>query len=194
MAENKKSFLLYCDIIHTIQQLTDEQAGNLFKHILQYVNDQNPSTDNVITNIAFEPIKQQLKRDLMKYDSIRKRNSENAKMRWDATACDRIPNHTKNADNDNDNDNDIKKKREKAIPMGDVPSHLVKPLELWLNYKKEKRQKYTKIGLQQLIDKMKKYTNESQAMQDITHSIANNWSGIYASSEKEQMKPMYKKL
>jgi hypothetical protein len=41
---------------------------------------------------------------------------------------------------------------------------------------------------------MKKYTNESQAMQDITHSIANNWSGIYASSEKEQMKPMYKKL
>jgi hypothetical protein len=130
----------------------------------------------------------------MKYDSIRKRNSENAKMRWDATACDRIPNHTKNADNDNDNDNDIKKKREKAIPMGDVPSHLVKPLELWLNYKKEKRQKYTKIGLQQLIDKMKKYTNEKQAMQDITHSIANNWSGIYASSEKEQTQPMYKKL
>ena len=179
MAENKKSFLLYCDIIHTIQQLSDEQAGNLFKHILQYVNDQNPSTDNVITNIAFEPIKQQLKRDLMKYDSIRKRNSENAKMRWDATACDRIPNHTKNADNDNDNYNDIKKKREKAIPMGDVPSHLVKPLELWLNYKKEKRQKYT---------------NEKQAMQDITHSIANNWSGIYASSEKEQTQPMYKKL
>jgi hypothetical protein len=95
MAENKKSFLLYCDIIHTIQQLSDEQAGNLFKHILQYVNDQNPSTDNVITNIAFEPIKQQLKRDLMKYDSIRKRNSENAKMRWDATACDRIPNQKK---------------------------------------------------------------------------------------------------
>ena len=61
MAENKKSFLLYCDIIHTIQQLSDEQAGNLFKHILQYVNDENPSTDNVITNIAFEPIKQQLK-------------------------------------------------------------------------------------------------------------------------------------
>ena len=45
MAENKKSFLLYCDIIHTIQQLSDEQAGNLFKHILQYVNDENPSTD-----------------------------------------------------------------------------------------------------------------------------------------------------
>ena len=194
MAKDKKSFVLYCDIIHTIEQLTDEQAGHLFKHVLYYVNDLNPDTDNVITKIAFEPIKQQLKRDLVRYEKIRERNSLSARMRWDANACERIPNHTKNADNDNDNDNDIKKKREKAIPMGDVPSHLVKPLELWLNYKKEKRQKYTKIGLQQLIDKMKKYTNESQAMQDITHSIANNWSGIYASSEKEQMKPMYKKL
>lgn len=105
MATDKKSFLLYCDIIHTIDQLTDEQAGHLFKHILQYVNDKDPETDNVITKIAFEPIKQQLKRDLMKYEDIRKRNSDNARKRWDATAYDRIPNDTKNADNDNDNDN-----------------------------------------------------------------------------------------
>lgn len=105
MAKDKKSFLLYCDIIHTIDQLTDEQAGHLFKHILQYVNDKDPETDNVITKIAFEPIKQQLKRDLMKYEEIRKRNSNNARKRWDATAYDCIPNDTKNADNVNDNDN-----------------------------------------------------------------------------------------
>jgi hypothetical protein len=39
MAKDKKSFVLYCDIIHTIEQLTDEQAGHLFKHVLYYVND-----------------------------------------------------------------------------------------------------------------------------------------------------------
>ena len=66
MAENKKSFVLYCDLIHTIEQLTNEQAGDLFKHILRYVNDQNPEAKSVITKIAFEPIKQQLKRDLQK--------------------------------------------------------------------------------------------------------------------------------
>lgn len=98
MAENKKSFLLYCDLIHTVEQLTNEQAGDLFKHILRYVNDQDPQTDNVITRIAFEPIKQSLKRDLQKYEDIRKRNQDNARKRWDATASDRIPNHTKNAD------------------------------------------------------------------------------------------------
>jgi hypothetical protein len=106
MAKDKKSFVLYCDIIHTIEQLTDEQAGHLFKHVLQYVNDQNPQTDNVITKIAFEPIKQQLKRDLNKYEQIRERNKLSARMRWDASACERIQNDAKNADNDNDNDND----------------------------------------------------------------------------------------
>ena len=100
MATDKKSFLIYCDIIHTVEQLTDEQAGDLFKHILRYVNDLNPQSDSVITKIAFEPIRQALKRDLDKYESIRKRNSDNARMRWDATASNGIPNDTKNADSD----------------------------------------------------------------------------------------------
>lgn len=107
MAKDKKSFLLYCDIIHTVEQLTDEQAGSLFKHILQYVNDKKPCSESIITKIAFEPIKQSLKRDLDRYDSICKRNSDNAKKRWDATASDRIPNDTKNADSDSDSDSDI---------------------------------------------------------------------------------------
>jgi len=69
MAQNKKSFILYTDLIHTVDQLNEEQAGKLFKHILAYVNDLNPKTDDVITKIAFEPIKQQLKRDLQKWDT-----------------------------------------------------------------------------------------------------------------------------
>ncbi len=115
MAQDKKSFLLYCDLIHVVEQLTDEQAGNLLKHILQYVNDKNPVTDNVITKIAFEPIKQQLKRDLVKYEDIRKRNSDNAKKRWDATAYERIRTHTKNADSVNDTDNDKDKDINKKV-------------------------------------------------------------------------------
>ena len=115
MATDKKSFLIYCDIIHTVEQLTDEQAGDLFKHLLRYVNDLNPQSDSVITKIAFEPIKQALKRDLDKYESIRKRNSDNARMRWDAIASSGIPNDTKNADSDividSDSDIDIKKQR-----------------------------------------------------------------------------------
>lgn len=77
MAENKKSFLLYCDIIFTVKKLTDEQAGKLFKHILSYVNDENPEMEDTVLDLVFEPIKQSLKRDLMRYENICKRNQIN---------------------------------------------------------------------------------------------------------------------
>tara|TARA_Y100000015_G_C2370748_1_gene79900 strand:+ start:236 stop:805 length:570 start_codon:yes stop_codon:yes gene_type:complete len=79
MADNKKSFLLYCDLIHTVQKLSDEQAGKLFKHVLEYVNDLNPTTEDLLTEVCFEPIKQNLKRDLRKYEEIRKKKSEAGK-------------------------------------------------------------------------------------------------------------------
>ena len=80
MAENKKSFLLYIDIIHTVKKLTDEQAGILFKHILSYVNDENPELKDLLLEIAFEPIKQSLKRDLKKYEGIVKERSITGKL------------------------------------------------------------------------------------------------------------------
>ena len=92
MATNKRSFLLYCDIIHTIEKLTDEQAGKLLKHILRYVNDQDPTAEDVLTEIAFEPIKQSLKRDLIKYEEIKGKRSEagktGANKRWQNIAND----------------------------------------------------------------------------------------------------------
>jgi uncharacterized phage protein (TIGR02220 family) len=73
MAESKKSFLLYCDLIHTVEHLPNDKAGELFKHILEYVNDRDPKTDCPIIKIGFEPIRQQLKRDLSKWDDIKEK-------------------------------------------------------------------------------------------------------------------------
>lgn len=79
MAKDKKSFLLYTDVCHTVKHLSNEQAGELFKHLLAYVNDENPDTDNALVKIAFEPIKQSLKRDLAKYEKIRESRSKAGK-------------------------------------------------------------------------------------------------------------------
>lgn len=68
MAENKKSIIIYCDLIHTINELSDEEAGKVFKHLLSYVNDLNPEPPDRLTQIVFEPIKQQLKRDLKTWE------------------------------------------------------------------------------------------------------------------------------
>lgn len=71
MAENKKGFILYADLLNTVSKLPDVKAGKLFKIILEYVNDLHPKVDDLdlVLQIAFEPVKAQLKRDLRKYES-----------------------------------------------------------------------------------------------------------------------------
>ena len=68
MAEGKKSFIFYCDWKATFDELTDEQAGKLIKHLLSYVNDENPETSDPVTKIAFANMKTTLKRYLKKYE------------------------------------------------------------------------------------------------------------------------------
>lgn len=67
----KKSFILYADLISVVEKLPDQKAGVLFKIILDYVNDKNPKVKDLLLQIAFEPIKLQLKRDLMNWNEIR---------------------------------------------------------------------------------------------------------------------------
>jgi hypothetical protein len=117
MAENKKSFLLYCDLIHVVKKLSDEQAGKLLKHILSYVNDENPEMSDILLDLVFEPIKQNLKRDLQKWENICERNRVNGekggrpkkepKKPSGLNGNPKNPSEPKKADNDNDIDNDI---------------------------------------------------------------------------------------
>lgn len=94
MAENKKSFILYADLIHTVSKLPNEKAGELFKHILDYVNDKNPHTDDLIIQISFEPIKQQLKRDLQKWEGELSKKSEGGALgnlkRWNVDLYNKV--------------------------------------------------------------------------------------------------------
>lgn len=68
MADGKKSFILYCDQRGLFDKLSDEQAGRLIKHIFWYVSDENPVSD-FVTELAFESIKTQLKRDLKSWEA-----------------------------------------------------------------------------------------------------------------------------
>jgi uncharacterized phage protein (TIGR02220 family) len=111
MAKDKKSFILYVDQKDLWNKLPDEIAGKLIKHIYSYVSDENPSSDDLIVEIAFEPIKQQLKRDLKLFEEKRVKRSEagiaGANKRWQEIANDskRISSIAKIADNVNVNDN-----------------------------------------------------------------------------------------
>jgi len=112
MAENKKSFILYCDQKGLWDKLDNAQAGKLIKHIIAYVNDENPMVPDFITELAFEPIKQQLKRDLKQWSETRQSRSiagkAGAEARWQKVADDgkRISDMAKMAVNVNVNVND----------------------------------------------------------------------------------------
>jgi hypothetical protein len=86
MAENKKSFVVYSDWNGTFKALPDEVAGKLIKHILSYVNDENPTTDDYIINALFEQIKATLKRDLKKWEKAIEQRSKAGKASAEARA------------------------------------------------------------------------------------------------------------
>ena len=118
MAKDKTSFILYADQRSYFDKLTDDEAGRLIKHIFSYVNDENPNPVDRITDLSFEPIKLQLKRDLIKYESIVNRNKSNGSLGGrpktqeepkKPTGLSGNPNKPKKADTDTDtvNDTDI---------------------------------------------------------------------------------------
>ncbi|MFT4804551.1 MAG: hypothetical protein ACI9YE_001755 [Psychroserpens sp.] len=77
---DKKSFILYLDQKELFDSLPDEIAGKLIKHIFSYVNCEEPTSDDLIINVAFASIKQSLKRDLKKWESSISQRSEAGKI------------------------------------------------------------------------------------------------------------------
>jgi hypothetical protein len=80
MAENKKSFIAYSDWVNIFDQLTDEEAGKLVKHLFSYVNDRSPSLSDRMLKIVFEPIRLQLKRDLTVWQIELDKKSDGGKL------------------------------------------------------------------------------------------------------------------
>lgn len=130
MAKDKKSILVYVDWISIFDELSDEEAGKLVKHLFRYVNDKNPEAPDRLTKLLFEPIKQTLKRDLVNYQDTCNKNRENALMRWNklhAVASDGIIPDAKHADIDSDIDSDSDTDKEKKKKYTDFVS--LKPSE-----------------------------------------------------------------
>jgi hypothetical protein len=172
MATNKDSFILYCKYIHQVEKISVEQAGKLFKHILRYVNDLNPVIDDLIIDLLFEGIKQDLKTDLKKWEATCKRNQENGSKGGrpknpnkpkEPTGLLKNPYEPKKPDSDSDCDCDCdyeeKIKKDNITPL---PSFSEKP-------KKEEKEKTWKndfnIYLQDATDALAKLKQNNEWMQ-----------------------------
>ena len=189
MAENKASFLLYRDIIHTVNHLSDQKAGKLFKYILEYVNDQDPVLDSLELRLAFEPIKQSLKRDLRKYENICLRNQENGKKGGRPSKGEKPkkpsglienPIKPKKADSDSDSDiykeNIYKRKTEfkKLLDQqqNSYPKQLIQDFyEYWTEHGiKDKKMRYEKQTSFDINRRLKTWLKRSKDNYDNTYT------------------------
>lgn len=75
----KKAFVLYSDFKETLDKLPDEDAGKLFKLIVDYANNIERNPENLIIDLVFTPIKLQMQRDQEKYEIKAEASRNNGK-------------------------------------------------------------------------------------------------------------------
>ena len=192
MAENKKSFVLYSEQRTLIELLNNEQAGVLLKHIFAYVNDENPICTDQLINIAFEPIKQQFKRDLVKWEKTKEGRSKAGLASAEAKKLNKVQqtltnvnkvkqSSTKSTVNDNVNVN-VNVNDIKDINTFDFKKSCMSlGIELdiindWLLVRKGKKASNTRTAFDLIKSELTKTT--LSANECIKIAVQNSWSGF----------------
>lgn len=204
MAENKKGFVLYADLIHTVEKLSSEKAGDLFKHILRYVNDHDPVTEDMIIDLCFEPIKQQLKRDLKHWQNVVSKRSEAGKIgglksgetrRKQTEANEAIDSNVKQTKQDesneavivndnvivNVNDNVINTNTAQVLVVKEkvIESEFERTFSEYLEMRKKIRKPATGKAIQLVREKLKRFGTEEVQIKHLEQSILNGWQDVY---------------
>ena len=197
MAKDKKSFILYVDQKDLWNKLPDVIAGKLIKHIYSYVNDENPNSADLIVEIAFEPIKQQLKRDLKLFEEKRVKRSEaglaGATKRWkempnDANEWQTIANDSKRingiakiADNVNVNDNviskDIYTKQKFSFLSALIENGFDEQLSKeWMQVRKQLKAVNTETAFNSFMSEVKKHGGDRNKI--LRKCVERSWKGF----------------
>ena len=120
MTKKRKSFLLHIDSLDILDELTSEEAGDLFKAIKDYQNDEDLDLHGLV-RIAFSPFKNQFVRDTEKYDLTCERralagskggkqkvaNASKSKQKV-ANLAESVSKNKNDSDNESDSKNDLK--------------------------------------------------------------------------------------
>ena len=103
----KKSFILYYDQSEMINELSNDEAGKLLKHL--YADDPPVNVNDRVIRLIYKSIMSTINRDRVKYNEVCEKNRINVNKRWhkkDTTVYDRIRPDTKHTDSDSDSDSD----------------------------------------------------------------------------------------
>ena len=108
----REYFCAYHSYLGAMEQLTDEERGRLFTALLAYSQTGEPQQLSGNERFVFPAMRDQIDRDSRKYASKCETQAQNARKRWDATACNGIPRHAKYA-NEKEKEKTKAKEKEK---------------------------------------------------------------------------------
>ena len=207
MDKVKKSFIAYSDWKETFDELPDEEAGKLIKHIFAYVNNENPVTDSILIKAVFANIKSTLIRDMEKWETQLQQRKEAGKKSAElrlTKSNERSTSVDESTRNPTDNvsvsvsDNvsvSVKDKKEKynfstALINYGFDSDLVKD---WLVVRKNKKCSNTETAFKGFISQVEKTNMDKNFV--LKKCIERSWGGFDADWLKnitpEYKKPMY---
>lgn len=140
----KKSFILHIDTLSVLDEMSDEQAGVLFKAIKNYQNGIIPELDFGL-RMAFIPFENQFKRDAESYDKVCLKNKKNGskggrpKKPTITQETQVVISKPKKADSDSDNDSDNNKNIFKQPTIDEVKAYCLErnkgvDAERWFNF------------------------------------------------------------
>lgn len=183
----KKSFILHLDSLEIFDELTNEQAGILFKAIKSYNEGKEIELDFAL-RLAFLPFKKQFERDFEKYENVCNRNKNNGlsggrpKKPKKTEKTHSVISKPKKADNDNDNDSDN---------VNDNDNEKEVLLQKWILYRNQIKKKLSESTIEQLREKMNTFSIEKCTFA-INNSISNGWQGLFWEKyEEPKQKPTY---
>ncbi len=210
MAKDKKSFILYADQKELFEQLPNDKAGELIKFIFSYVNDENPTTEDLVIKMAFTPIKQQFIRDLEKWKKTKEGRSIAGKASAEArrnkkeqsltnlTNVEKVQQTSTNLtdnvnvnvnvnDNVNVNVNEINKKNifnfRKSLISNGADENLANE---WIKVRKSKKATNSQIALNDFLSQVNK--SQLDINKALEQCVINSWKGFKADWVKD-MKP-----
>ena len=190
MAEEKKGFILYADQIELFNQLPNDKAGELIKHIFLYVNDEKPKTDDLIINLAFTPIKKQFQRDLEKWEKTRQGRSLAGKASAEARrlkkeqaqqestnstnvkSVEEIPTNPTVNDTVNVNDNVTVINNTTSVPLSTTKDKI--DFKILLSFINKQTKREFKVINDSVKNKFKARLKEGYSKEDISNTVINS--------------------
>lgn len=218
MANGKNKILVYADWQHLFNKLTDDEAGKLIKHFFAFVNtnegEDEPVPADRITDISFEPIKLQLKRDLKawkekievraeagsaggkKSGEVRKQKTdEGSKTKQnEANTNFALKNEANEAvkvnvkDNVNVKDIETHKSARDASEFNFdfVEEHLRIPFDMWFAYRHGKKPYGMQIEVESAYRELKEMAGNSalEAIKIVQYTTSGSWVTLCRKDEK----------